>query len=397
MQNKKILISGAGVAGLTLAYFLKQNGFEPVVIERAETLRDDGYMIDFFSSGVSVSEKMEVSNELAIRDVGSNLIIQTTEKGKLNLKLNMRVFRDSLKGKLFNFLRTDLVDILYQKVKSEIEIRFGTTVKTITQNEQGVNIIYENGDTEHFDLLIGADGYNSGTRQKIYDDGEVEKKYLGYYVCAFNHKVTLNLKRTEVSSMICPNKQVMSYATDESNTSLFVFASPKRNILSDKEKIEVLKNEFSGFVNPIPEIIKQGSQKKKLFFDQVSQIKIKSSWHKGRVALIGDAAYCITLLSGQGASMAMMGAYVLSEKLKKYPDNHLKAFSEFENNLRPKVEIMQKKAVKNAATYLPSNNFSLFLRNLFAPLLFTKIFAPLIIKQLGAENYFKRTKNNNGR
>src|ERR1041385_6520266 len=112
MKNKKILISGAGVAGLTLAYFLKQNGFEPVIIERAETLRDNGYMIDFFSSGVSVSAKMGILKELASRDVGSNLMIQTTEKGKENLKLNMDVLRSSLKGKFFNFLRTDLVDIL---------------------------------------------------------------------------------------------------------------------------------------------------------------------------------------------------------------------------------------------------------------------------------------------
>jgi len=389
MQNKKILISGAGVAGLTLAYFLKQNGFEPVIVERAETLRDNGYMIDFFSSGVSVSEKMGISDELAKRDIGSNYIIQHTKKGKQNLKLNMNALRSSLKGKFFNFLRTDLVDILYKKVKNEVEIRFGTNIKTITQSEQGVNITYENGDSEQFDLLIGADGLNSSVRQKIYDDSEVEKKYLGYYVCAFNHNVSLNLKRTDVSSMICPKKQVVSYTTDESSTSLFVFTSSIRNSLTDKEKIEVLKNEFSDFGSPTPEIIDQGSKKEKLFFDQVSQIKIKSSWHKGRVALIGDAAYCITLLSGQGASMAMTGAYVLSEKLKKYPHDHLKAFSEFEKDLKPKVEIMQKKAVKNAATYLPSNSLSLFLRNLFAPVLFTKMFAPLIVRQLGAENYFE--------
>jgi 2-polyprenyl-6-methoxyphenol hydroxylase-like FAD-dependent oxidoreductase len=226
-------------------------------------------------------------------------------------------------------------------------------------------------------------------RQKIYSDNEIEKKYLGYYVCAFNQKVPLHLKRKDVASMICPKKQLVSYTTDDISTSLFVFNSPLRNSPTDKEKIEVLKKEFADFVSPVPEIIEQGSRKERIFFDQVSQIRIKSSWHKHRVALVGDAAYCITLLSGQGASMAMTGAYVLAEKMNKYPNDHSKAFSEFEEDLRPKVDKMQKKAVKNAATYLPSNNFSLFLRNLFAPLLFSKIFAPLIIKQLGAENYFE--------
>lgn len=392
MQNKRVLISGAGVAGLTLAYFLKKSGFEPVIIERAGALRDNGYMIDFFSSGVSVSAKMGISTELASRDVGSNRIIQTTEKGKRNLMLNMDALRTNLKGKLFNFLRTDLVDMLYQKVSSETEIRFGTTLQSITQNDDGVTVVYENGASEQFDLLIGADGFNSNVRQKLYAESEVERKYLGYYVCAFNHTVPLNLAKTEVSSMICPKKQVVSYSSAESSTSLFVFASPQRKKLTDKEKIDILKNEFSGFVTPVPEIIEQGSHKENLFFDQVSQIRTKSAWHKGRIVLIGDAAYCITLLSGQGASMAMTGAYVLAEKLKQYPDDHLKAFSEFEKDLRPKVEEMQKKAVKNAATYLPSNRFSLLLRNALAPLFFTKLFTPLLVRQLGAENYFEQTR-----
>lgn len=388
MQNKRILISGAGIAGLTLAYFLKQKGFEPVVIERSETLRDNGYMIDFFSSGVSVSEKMGISDELSKRDVGSNRIIQYTEKGKQNLKLNMNAFRSFLKGKFFNLLRTDLVDILYRKTKKEIEIRFGYNIETITQDDRGVNITYKNGEADRFDLLIGADGFNSNVRQKTYNDNEIEKKYLGYYVCAFNHKVPLHLKEKEVASMICPKRQVVSYMTDDNSTSLFVFISSLKNSLTDKEKIDVLKNEFAEFVSPIPEIIEQASGKN-FFFDQVSQVRIKSSWYKGRVALVGDSAYCITLLSGQGASMAMTGAYVLAEKLKQFPDDYLKAFSEFEKDLRPKVERMQIKAAKNAATYLPSNNFSLWIRNLFAPLIFTKIFSSLIVKRLGAENYFK--------
>ena len=117
MSNKKILISGAGVGGLTVAYFLKQKGFDPVIIEKASSLRDGGYMIDFFSSGISVSEKMGIIDQLKVKDHHSNIIIQQNEKGKKQFILNMSGFRESVKGKLFNFLRTDLVDVLYKKVK----------------------------------------------------------------------------------------------------------------------------------------------------------------------------------------------------------------------------------------------------------------------------------------
>ena len=108
------------------------------------------------------------------------------------------------------------------------------------------------------------------------------------------------------------------------------------------------------------------------------------------MVLIGDAAFCITLLSGQGSSMAMTAAYVLSEQLEKHKDDYNSAFTEYEKSLRPMIENMQKKAVKNAANYVPTSKFNLWVRNLFAPLIFKKIFSGLLIKQLGANNYFEK-------
>lgn len=129
MSIEKILISGAGVGGLTLAYFLKQKGFEPIIIEKTSSLRDGGYMIDFFSSGISVAEKMGIIDQLKEKDHSSNIIIQQNEKGKEQFILNMSGFRASVKGKLFNFLRTDLIDVLYGKVKENVEIRFSTSIR----------------------------------------------------------------------------------------------------------------------------------------------------------------------------------------------------------------------------------------------------------------------------
>ena len=391
MSNKKILISGAGVGGLTVAYFLKQKGFDPVIIEKASSLRDGGYMIDFFSSGISVSEKMEIIDQLKEKDHHSNIIIQQNEKGKKQFILDMSGFRESVKGKLFNFLRTDLVDVLYKKVKENVEIRFSTSIQNIIQDADKVTVTFEDGKQETFDLLVGADGLRSNVRTKVYAPEKIEELYLGYYVCALEHNVPTNIKKGEVISMLCPKRQIMTYdAGNGISDSLFVFKSPKRKHLTTKEEVKVLNKEFTDFASPVPEIINEASKKDKLFFDQVTQIRIHDKWHKKRVVLIGDAAFCITLLSGQGSSMAMTAAYVLSEQLEKHKDDYNAAFTEYEKSLRPMIEKMQKKAVKNAANYVPTSKFNLWVRNLFAPLIFKKIFSGLLIKQLGANNYFEK-------
>lgn len=397
MNNKRILISGAGIAGLTLAYFLEKNGFEPVVIERASSLRNGGYMIDFFSSGVHVIEQMGLLDLLKKRDHGSSIVRQYNDKGKKSMTLDISAFRNAQKGKLFNFLRTDLVDILYQAVKGKIELRYNTSIAAVEEQTNGVLVRFEDGKEELFDLLVGADGIHSKVRELVFDPKEVEKFFLGYYVAGLEHNVPLQIRKDEVLSMTIPCKQVMTYTISEDNleqnTSVFVLKTGKRlPEMRHQERVQFLRKEFATFTNPVPEILDTASQLNNMYFDEVSQIKMAGNWSKGRTILIGDAAYCITLLSGQGASMAMTGAYLLAEKLIASHGAYAKSYAAFENELRPLVSSMQKKAIKNANSYLPSSSFSLWIRNLLAPILFTRPFIPFIIRQLGAVNFFEKAK-----
>lgn len=397
MKNKRVLISGAGIAGLTLAYFLEKNGFEPVIVEKAKSLRDGGYMIDFFSSGVHVIEQMGLLETLKDRDHGSSIVNQYTDKGKKNMTLDISAFRDFQKGKLFNFLRTDLVDILYQKAKDNVELRYNTSIVKVEEDDSGVLVSFNNGNQEKFDLLIGADGIHSNVRGLVFDIDNVEQLFLGYYVAALEHKVPLKIKKEEVLSMTIPNRQVMTYTIDESslehNSSVFVFKTEARlPFMNHNEQVQLLQKKFETFVSPVPEILETAGRLDHIYFDEVAQIKIKGSWSKGRTLLIGDAAYCVTLLSGQGASMAMTGAYLLAQKLTESNGAHETAYDAFETELRPLVESLQKKAAKNIGSYLPSSRISMWVRNLLAPMLFTKPFVPFLMKQLGAVNFFEEKK-----
>lgn len=394
MKNKKILISGAGIAGLTLAYFLKENGFEPVVVEKSNSLRDGGYMIDFFSSGVHVIEQMGLLDILKKRDHGSSIIKQYTNKGKESLTLDISAFRNLQKGKLFNFLRTDLVDVLHQKVRGKVEIRYSRSIVKVEEDSEGVLVTFNNNEQERFDLLIGADGIHSNVRELVFDSDDVEQLFLGYYVAALKHNIPLEIKKEEVLAMMVPNLQVMTYTIDENNlehnSSVFVFKKEKRlPFMNHNEQVELLKSEFETFIYPVPEILDTAANLRKIYFDEVSQIRINGSWSRGRTLLIGDAAYCVTLLSGQGASMAMTGAYLLAQKLIESKGVYKKAYHDFEEELRPLINSLQKKAIKNIGSYLPSSKISMWIRNLLAPVLFTKPLVPFVIKQLGAVNFFE--------
>ena len=266
MSSKKVLISGAGIGGLTLAYFLHKNGYQPIIIEKAASLRHGGYMIDFFSSGISVAEKMGIIDQLKAKNHGSNIIIQQNEKGVKQFILNMSGFRASVKGKLFNFLRTDLSDVLYEKIKDNVEVRFSTSIESITQDDKQVIATFNNGKQETFDILVGADGLRSNVRSKIYPPEKVEELYLSYYVCALEHNVPINVNKGEVISMLCPKRQIMTYDTGNGvSNSLFVFQSEKQKHLTTAEEVEVLKAEFADFASPVPEIIDEAAKKKSSF------------------------------------------------------------------------------------------------------------------------------------
>lgn len=393
MSNKKVLISGAGVAGMTLAYFLRKQGFDPIIIEKAKSLRDGGYMIDFFSSGVHVAKEMGIEKGLAKRNHGITKMIQYNPQGEKTHHWDLAALRDLMKGGFYNFLRTDLVEALYDAVDDDIPVRFDTTITAIDDSDDaGVQVTFDDGSSEMFAFIVGADGIHSNVRSLLYTEEEVEQPFLGYYVAAWEHQHGEGIEKDALVTVIEPKRQVSSYfAEGKSYNSLFVVRSDEQlGRPSHKEQIAFLRRSFDGFVSPVPALLDIAEKEEKIYFDAVVQVKIKGPWHKKRAVLVGDAAYCMTLLSGQGASMAMVGAYVLAEELGTCHGDYEAAFRAYEERLRPDIKKKQKKAVRNAASYLPASRLSLALRNVLAPLFFSKWGAKLIIKQLGAENFFKK-------
>ena len=182
-----VLISGAGIAGLTMAFWLHRHGHEITIVEKSPSLCDAGYMIDFYGSGYDVAEKMNLLPDLEAIHYPIPHLAFIDEQGRERYSIRYTSFRSLLDNRHFNFMRGDLEKVLYEKVKDNIQMRFGTTVSSFQQCDSGDKVqgTLSDGSTTEFDLLIGADGLHSQIRKLGFGDESQFERFLGYYTAAF--------------------------------------------------------------------------------------------------------------------------------------------------------------------------------------------------------------------
>ncbi len=185
MINKNILISGAGIAGTTLAFWLKKFGFNPTILEYAPKLREGGYAIDFWGLGFDVAERMEILPELDKADLKIPEVTFVDEKNKRKGGLDYVRLKRLMNNHAFTLLRGDLAKIIYNKLDKDIEIIFGDTITKIEQKETEVRVTFQSGKIHHYDLVVGADGLHSNVRNLLFGNEEKFEKYYGYYTSSF--------------------------------------------------------------------------------------------------------------------------------------------------------------------------------------------------------------------
>lgn len=384
----KILISGAGIAGLAAAWCLHQHGHEVKVVEIAPDLRDKGYMIDFFGPGYDAAEKMGLLGSLADKSHEIHRYNALNAKGQVVSGFDYQRLIGLLDDKYFLLMRGDLVDALNEHLPDEVERHYGTEIKHLNTTQEKAEVTFSNGDREGFDLVVGADGIHSQVRQLAFGPESDYEKYLGYYVVALIHKQKLELPedRPDFFSVTVPNRQaVVCPMSEDEYATYFIWRTRKYPQLAEEEKHGVLKGLFENAGWEIPAIVNDIDPERKLYFDAVSQIKM-DQWHHNKVVLIGDAAYCLSLMAGQGASFAIAGAYVLAEALKKHDNKPEPAFREYQRILKPIIEKKQKLAGKFSKSFVPRNKFSMFISNLFLKVMFVPPVKSYTKKLLGVQD-----------
>jgi 2-polyprenyl-6-methoxyphenol hydroxylase-like FAD-dependent oxidoreductase len=360
----RILISGAGIAGPCLAYWLRRHGFEPTLVERAPRLRTGGYIIDFWGAGFDVAERMGLVPQILEKGYRVRELRQVDRHGERVSGFAMSVLDQITKGRYTSLSRSALAACIYESLSGRVETIFDDSIAEIEDTGRDVRVRFVRTSPRTFDVVIGADGLHSEVRRLVFGEEDRFERFLGLKVAAF--EAAGYRPRDELVYVVHREvgQQVGRFAMHDDRTLfLFVFADAEPAIPGNVEDQKALLREKYGSSGwECPKILDALDRSADVYMDRVSQIRM-DAWTQGRVALVGDAAFCVSLLAGQGSALAMVAAYVLAGELKRASGNYAAAFARYEEQLRTFIAAKQKAAVKFASFFAPRSRFGLFLGN----------------------------------
>ena len=374
-----ILISGIGIAGPTLAYWLSVYGVESTLVERAPRLRTGGYVIDFWGSGFDVAERMDLLADIRRDGYDIKELRLVNECGRRVGGFKLDAFRTATRGRYVSIPRSDLARIIHQKIEGRCETIFGDSIRAMEQGPDGVEVTFEHAPARRFDAVIGADGLHSVVRQLTFGKEEYFEKFLGLRVAAFEAAGYQPRDENIYLSHSVPGKQVGRLSLRNNRTLfLFVFGNDvgsSADPFDTEAHKTILRSRFGNLGWECPQILAAMESCDEIYFDRVSQIRM-DTWSRGRIGLVGDAAFCPSFLAGQGSALAMVAAYVLAGELGRAGRGPEEALRRYELQLRPFLAGKQIAAAKLAGSFAPRTRWGLFLRNQI-----TKAFAlPLVAR-----------------
>ena len=360
-MTKTVLISGASVAGPALAFWLERYGFAPTVVERAPAPRPGGYAVDFRGASLTVLERMGILDEVRARATDMGGMAYVKESGKVVATMSSEV----LSGEL-EILRGDLVEILYDLTRSKVEYLFDDSIASLEQDATGVQVVFESGSSRRFDLVVGADGLHSNTRNLAFGPETDFLYHLGYYASVFTVENHLGLDHS-AQFLNVPGKTAGTYSSrhNQEAKALLYFASEplsydRRDAAAQKQ---IVADTYAGIGWEVPRLLAGMETTPDFYFDSISQIKL-DSYSRGRVALVGDAGYCASPLSGMGTSLGIVGAYVLAGELQAAEGDHVRAFTQYDDRMRGFVAACQKQGADGGRWFIPVSKAFLAFRNL---------------------------------
>lgn len=358
---------GAGIAGLTAAYWLRRHGHDVHVIERAMQPRTEGFMVDFYGPGYAVAEDMDLLGDLErIHQEIPRWAFESASGARRFSVTYADVRRRIFAGRHFNFLRSDLERVLLARVAGDAEVRCGVSLTDLRPAGVRMAASLSDGTTFPCDLVVGAGGVHSPTRRIWLDADPSCERYLGFDAAAFSVR-DATLRATldgELRTLTGAGRQATVYPLEGDRVGAF-FAHEREFTLQRRSSASVaaeLRSVYAGFGGAVPALLKGVERAGDLYYDAMTQVALPH-WSRGRVVLVGDACQCVSPLGGQGVSLAMAGARRLARELAATPDLHA-ALASYEGRMRPAVRRAQRAGRRMARWVAPHNPLKLMLRDL---------------------------------
>jgi 2-polyprenyl-6-methoxyphenol hydroxylase-like FAD-dependent oxidoreductase len=383
MAKLKILICGGGLAGNTLAFWLTRQQHDVTVLERFPTLRLTGLQIDIRGHGVEVMKRMgleQAFHSKAIQEQGLEFVNSSgTRKAYFPVNRSGKGLQGFTTD--YEIMRGDFCQIVYDAIEGRAKYVFGKTVQSFEQKEESVKVLFSDGEKEEFDLLVGADGQWSHTRNMMLGPKAPNPvTFLGVYVAYFT--VPLRQKEGEeynATAYIAPDKRMLftrRHRPDQIQMYLISQVRSKRMQNARKNDVDEEKAAFAEVFRDAgwkaEQVLQWLKESDDFYCERLSTVKM-ASWCDGRVALLGDSAYCPSAATGMGTTSAIVGAYVLASEIGKHCGGSKtkqalpSALKSYDQKFRPFMEQVQDGIVPETGywTRLPASPWGIAILNFF--------------------------------
>jgi 2-polyprenyl-6-methoxyphenol hydroxylase-like FAD-dependent oxidoreductase len=363
----RIIINGVGIAGPTLADWLRKAGHDVLLVEAAPRLRRGGYVIDFGMVGYDIAEKMCLIPQLRALGYRVRELRFVDRHGRTSASGSVDTLTRLTNGRFITLRRSDLAATIYGALDEAVETIFGDSVARIEEAGGCVRVAFDHAHPREADLVIGADGLHSRVRQIVFGTDPGVEVSLGYHVAAFELEGYRPRDELVYLGYGVPGRQVYRFSMrDDKTLFLFIFRDeymPAGSPTDDQERKAVLSHVFADAGWECPRILADLGSVGAIYFDRASQIRL-DRWTKGRTALVGDAAAAVSLMAGEGSSLAMAEAFTLASELRDCGGDYSAAFARYERRLMPVLKRKQRAVARSASSLVPSTALGIRFRNL---------------------------------
>lgn len=337
---KTVLISGASIAGPALAWWLRRLGFRPVLVEASPGPRPGGHAIDVRGAALRVLRAMGLADEAEASRTRMKGVSEIDGQGEeIWRSEDFTISGGSFSLEAIEILRYDLSRILVSALPDDVEIIYGDSVASLADGDDGVRVTFRSGAERRFDLVVGADGLPSATRKLVFGPNSDFVRPFGFALAPFSCPNLIGLEDWQLTYRDGAGSCTVYTAPGNENLCVsFGFAAPMDETPTDRNgQLALVRERCSHMGWKVPALLETMDDAPDFYLGSFAQVKMPG-WTKGRVALVGDAGYCPSPYTGQGASLAIVGAYVLAHELARTPDDHAAAFARYETKMRPFVE-----------------------------------------------------------
>jgi 2-polyprenyl-6-methoxyphenol hydroxylase-like FAD-dependent oxidoreductase len=318
MSEPTVLISGAGIGGPALAYWLTRAGYHVVLVEIHDSIRPGGQTVDLRGAGRAVAERMGLLDQMRAHSLEQRGVAWVKADGSRRAEMPVEAFHGNGMVSQLEILRGDLASVLYETTAGDTDYRFGTRITELAQSDDVVVATLSDGATVHADLVVGADGPHSAVRRLAFGPEEKFLKPLGGYNAWFTAPDTVGLNGWYLIYQAPGGLNASMRPSHDPAIAKVALAFRSEPLDYDRrdlaEQRELLASRFAGAGWQSDALVAAARDAEDFYFDSFAQIQM-DRWSTGRVTLVGDAGYCASPLSGMGTSLALVGAYVLAGEL----------------------------------------------------------------------------------